>query len=145
MSNTVVVGITSGIAAFKALDVVKALKKKRLNVTVISTVKAAHMLPKKLFPKNFNYQQILKTKTVDHINLADQADVFVIAPATAHTIAKLAHGLAGNYLTTTILATTAPILICPSMNVNMWQNVSTQKKPKNSCQTRLLYPTPRRR
>lgn len=80
-----------------------------------------------LFEKDFDYRKILKARKVEHILLADSANIFVVAPATANTIAKIAHGIAVDFLTTTLLATQAPVLVCPSMNVHMWQNPVVQK------------------
>lgn len=142
--KTVVLGITSGIAAYKCLDLVKLLKKEGLNVFVIMTESATKMVSPKefekasgnkvyreLFEKEFRYQEVLKKRTVDHIQLADSADVVVIAPATANVIAKLAYGIADDFLTTTLLATRAPVLVCPSMNVNMWNNRLVQENVGN--------------
>ncbi len=137
--KTVTIGISSGIAAFKILDLIKLLKKNDICVEVIMTGHATKMLTSSLvekeldkpvylhlYPVNFNAEEILKDRVVDHIALADKTDVFVIAPATANTIAKLAHGIADDFLTTTALAVTAPVIVCPSMNVNMWNNPIVQ-------------------
>lgn len=139
MKKTIVLGITSGIAAYKSLELVKLLREATINVQVIMTQHATQMIPpaefekvsgntvhRDLFDNTFDYKNILKQRTVDHISLADQADVLVIAPATANTLAKLAHGLADDFLTTMTLATTAPIILCPSMNVHMWNNPVVQ-------------------
>jgi phosphopantothenoylcysteine decarboxylase/phosphopantothenate--cysteine ligase len=80
-----------------------------------------------LFQKNFDYTKILKPRKVEHISLAQSASLIVIAPATANVIAKLAGGISDDYLTTTILAATCPIVLCPSMNVYMWHHPATQK------------------
>ena len=80
-----------------------------------------------LFEKNFDYKEVLKKRKVEHIELADKTDVMVIVPATANIIGKLSHGIADDFLTTTALAITAPIIICPSMNVNMWGNPLVQE------------------
>lgn len=140
MKKTIVLGITSGIAAYKSLDLIKILKEENLDVHVVMTEKATHMIAlnefekvsgnivhRDLFEDAFDYKTILKLRTVEHISLADQADVLVIAPATANTLAKLAHGLADDFLTTMTLATTAPIILCPSMNVHMWNNPIVQE------------------
>ncbi len=139
-THTVVVGITSGIAAFKSLDLVKRLRAHGIDVSVIMTEHAACMVPPhefekasgrkvyiQLFEKGFSYKDILKNRVVDHIRLADAAELIAIVPATANCIAKIAHGIADDFLTTTILATRAPVLVCPSMNVHMWNNPLTQK------------------
>jgi len=133
--KTIIVGVTSGIAAYKTLDLVKTLKKDGVEVFVVMTKSAMAMVPaskfkkasgnkvySKLFEKGFDYTDILKIRRVDHIDLADKADVVVIAPATANIIAKIAAGIADDFLTTTLLAVHCPVIICPSMNVNMWNN-----------------------
>lgn len=135
MKKTVVLGVTSGIAAFKSVELVKLLKEENIDVHVILTEKAASIVSpaeletisgnkvhRELFEKDFDYKKILNTRKVDHIALADSADAFVIAPATANTLAKIAHGFADDFLTTTLLAVTKPVIICPSMNVHMWNN-----------------------
>ncbi len=138
--KTVVLGITSGIAAYKSLDLVKELRKERVDVFTIMTVKATKMISPavfekssghkvsiELFEKEFDYKKVLRTRKVNHIELADKAGVMVIAPATANVIAKLAYGLADDFLTTTALAISTPIIICPSMNVRMWNNPIVQE------------------
>lgn len=140
MQKTVLIGVTSSIAGFKTTELVKLLKKDGISVYVIMTKNAAQMFPIKefekesgnkvyfeLIEKDFDYRNVLKNHTVEHIVLADSADLMVIVPATANIIAKLAHGLADDFLTTTALAHTKPILICPAMNSNMWQNPVTQE------------------
>ena len=135
MKSNVVLGISSGIAAYKTLNLIKELRKKNIEVYVIMTKKATQMISPKefekasgnkvfveLFEENFDYKRVLKEREVEHIALADKADVMVLAPATANLIAKLANGFADDFLTTTTLAVTAPIILCPSMNVNMWHN-----------------------
>lgn len=143
MKNNVLVGVTGGIAAYKVIDLIDLLKKEDANVSVIMTKGAAGMIPQKdfekasgnkvytdLFDKDFNYKKILDKRQVDHIQLADESDVMVIVPATANVIGKLANGIADDFLTTTTLAVTAPIIICPSMNVNMWGNPIVQENLK---------------
>jgi phosphopantothenoylcysteine decarboxylase/phosphopantothenate--cysteine ligase len=140
MKQTVVVGVTSGIAAYKALDIIQLLREKNIEVIVTMSDAAANMVSPRefekasgyplvndLFPRDFDYKTVLKKRVVDHIALADRADCLVIAPATANVIGKLAHGIADDVLTTTALAMTKPILICPSMNVHMWQNPAVQE------------------
>src|SRR5579871_978417 len=112
MKKTVILGITSGIAAYKSLDLITLLKQEAIDVFVIMTNNAGHVIDPKeveklsgnpvyreLFEKNFDYKKTLQTRTVDHIALADRADCMVIVPATANVIAKLAHGIADDYLT----------------------------------------------
>lgn len=141
--KTVVLGVTSGIAAYKTLELIKQLREEVLDVSVIMTESATKMIDPSefekvsghkvythLFEKDFDYKKILEAREVDHIAVADKADVMVIAPATANVIAKLAHGMANDFLTTTALAVTKPIILCPSMNVNMWNNPIVQENIK---------------
>lgn len=152
MKQTVVIGITSGIAAYKTIDLISLLRKENIDVFVIMTASSSKMVSPKefekasgnkvfihLFEKDFDYKKILQTKTVDHIALADKADLLVISPATANVIAKIAHGIADDFLTTTVLAATSPILICPSMNCNMWENPITKE---NISRLQKLNPAP---
>lgn len=135
VSKTVVIGVTGGIAAFKAIELINNLKIENINIFVIMTKSAeaivnpeefqkssGNKVYRSLFEENFNYKIILKNRKVDHIELADKADLFIVVPATANIIGKIAHGIADDFLTTTLLAAQAPILICPSMNVHMWEN-----------------------
>ncbi len=135
MKKNILIGVTSGIAAYKVLDLIKSLKNEGHEVFVIMTKGATEMFSKQdfekasgnkvyvnLFEKNFDYRKALDKRKVEHIELADKCDVMVIAPATANLIGKLSSGIADDFLTTTTLAVTAPIIICPSMNVNMWNN-----------------------
>lgn len=139
----ITIGISSGIAAFKILDLIPLLKKQGHETQVILTHSAQEMISVKevetltknkvwttLFEKDFNYKEVLKERKVEHIGVATDTDLFVIAPATANTIAKLAHGIADDFLTTTILATVKPILVVPSMNTHMWNHPATQKNVK---------------
>ncbi len=139
----ITIGISSGIAAFKILDLIPLLQKKGHNVQVILTHSAIEMISVKevekltgnkvfttLFEKDFDYKEVLKERKVEHIDVATDTDLFVIAPATANIIAKLANGITDDFLTTTILATDKPILVVPSMNTNMWNHPATQKNLK---------------
>jgi phosphopantothenoylcysteine decarboxylase/phosphopantothenate--cysteine ligase len=140
MKKNILIGVTGGIAAYKVLDLIKLLKKEGHEVFVIMTKGATEMISKQdfekasgnkvlvnLFEKNFDYREVLEKRNVEHIELADKTDVMVIVPATANIIGKLAHGIADDFLTTIALAMTAPIIICPSMNVDMWNNPIVQE------------------
>lgn len=140
MGHHILVGITSGIAAYKVVDLLSILTSEGHSVEVIMTDHAQRMIAKafvekaihrpihhELYPATFDYETIVRNKKVDHIAVADAASVMLIAPATANTVAKLANGIADDYLTTTALAVTKPIILCPSMNVNMWFNPATQE------------------
>lgn len=140
MKQTVLLGVTSGIAAYKMLELVEKLhaaghevfvtmtSSARKMVSVAEFEKASgHPIFSELYPQDFDYKKVLQDRHVDHIDLADKTDLMVIAPATANTIAKLANGIADDFLTTTALAVTAPIILCPSMNLNMWNNPVVQE------------------
>jgi phosphopantothenoylcysteine decarboxylase/phosphopantothenate--cysteine ligase len=133
--KTVVYGVTGGIAAYKAPMVVRGLRAMGLDVHTVLTDAACHFVSPlvlgtlsgrdvhvEMFP-GLEGQGI----EIDHISLADRADLFLIAPATADFIARLACGLADDLLSCSVLATRAPVLVCPSMNVNMLQNRATQE------------------
>jgi phosphopantothenoylcysteine decarboxylase/phosphopantothenate--cysteine ligase len=140
MRETIVIGITSSIAAYKSLELIKLLREEDLAIFVIMTKSAAKMVSPEefqqasghevfieLFEKDFDYKKILDVRKVDHIQLADKAAVFVIVPATANVIGKLAYGIADDFLTTTTLAVEKPIIICPAMNIHMWENPVVQE------------------
>jgi phosphopantothenoylcysteine decarboxylase / phosphopantothenate---cysteine ligase len=140
MNKMILIGVTGGIAAFKTIELVSSLTQKGYDVRVIMTQSAIAMIPIEAFEKasghavyttlfdtSFDYKSILDKRRVDHIELANSASLFVIVPATANVVAKLAAGIADDYVTTTALATTCPIMIAPSMNVFMWKNPITQK------------------
>jgi phosphopantothenoylcysteine decarboxylase/phosphopantothenate--cysteine ligase len=131
--KTIILGVTGGIAAYKAAELVSSLVKMGNQVHVILT-KAALDFITPLTLQTLSKNPVLvdehaaeQDSYVPHIDLAAKADLFVIAPATANTIAKIATGIADNLLTSTILATKAPVLIAPAMNVNMYENPITQK------------------
>lgn len=130
--KTVVIGVTGGIAAYKIASLVSMLKKQHANVRVIMTENATNFITPvtfesltgtkclvDTFDRNFEFQ-------VEHVSLAKQADIFMIAPATANVIAKVAHGLADDMLTTTFLACKKPKYIVPAMNTQMYENPITQ-------------------
>ena len=130
--KTVVLGVTGGIAAYKIANLASMLVKQHANVRVIMTQNATNFITpttfetltgKKClvdtFDRNFEFQ-------VEHVSLAEQADIFMIAPATANVIAKVAHGLADDMLTTTFLACRSPKYIVPAMNTQMYENPITQ-------------------
>jgi phosphopantothenoylcysteine decarboxylase/phosphopantothenate--cysteine ligase len=130
--KTVLLGITGGIAAYKSAYVASGLRKKGYDVHVVMTENAAEFITPltfetltgnrctvDMFDRDFEYD-------VKHISLAKAADLVLIAPATANTIAKLAHGIADNMLTTTVLACTCPKIIAPAMNTAMFDNPATQ-------------------
>ena len=130
--KTVLLGVTGGIAAYKAAALASALVKLHAAVEVVMTKNATQFITPltfeqltgrrtmvDTFDRNFSHQ-------VEHIALADRTDLVIIAPATANVCAKLAHGLADDMLTTTVLACRCPKLIAPAMNTNMYENPVTQ-------------------
>lgn len=135
-NKTVVLGVTGSIAAYKAADVVSALAKQGCDVHVIMTKNATEIVTPLTFSNLSGNNTIVDTfdKTIDynvaHVALAKRADVLMIAPATANVIAKLAHGLADDMLTTTTLACTCPKIIAPAMNTAMFLNPVTQDNLK---------------
>ncbi len=129
----VVLGVTGGIAAYKACEVVSRLRKLHCSVDVIMTENATKLVAPLTFETLSNRPVAVDTFSrieswdVKHISLAQKADVFVVAPATANLMAKLAHGIADDMLSTTLLATKAPILLAPAMNTGMWTAQATQE------------------
>lgn len=131
--TNIVIGVTGGIACYKACEIVSRLKKLEANVNVIMTKNATEFVSSLSFETlsgNEVSTDMFALKShfeVKHISLAKKADLCVIAPATANIIAKLASGIADDMLSTTLLATKATIIICPAMNTAMYENVATQK------------------
>lgn len=130
--KTIVLGVTGGIAAYKSCDLVSKLRKLGFNIHVIMTKSACEFVQPITFQTLSNnfviYDMFEEPKTweVEHIELAKKADLFLIAPATANFIGKLACGIADDMLTTTVMATKAPVLIAPAMNTNMYENPIVQ-------------------
>jgi len=153
--KTVVIGITGGIAAYKTCELVRELAKAGADVHVIVTEAAQNFVTPLTLQtlsnnpvhtdmfalihpeaKSWKYEAGEKNTKHDpritiHISLADRADVLAIAPASANVIAKVAHGICDDLLTTTICATKARVVFAPSMNVNMWENPITQGNIKH--------------
>lgn len=129
----VVLGVTGGIAAYKACEVVSRLRKLHAEVDVIMTENATRLVAPLTFETLSNRPVCVDTFSrveswdVKHISLAQKADVMLVAPATANLMAKLAHGIADDMLSTTLLATKAPILLAPAMNTGMWTADATQE------------------
>ena len=132
-TKTVVLGVTGGIAAYKSVELVSRLRKRGYTVHVIETKHATEFVTPLTFSTMSNQPCIVdtferpETWNVKHISLAQAADLFVIAPATANILAKMAHGLADDMLSTTVLATKAPVLVAPAMNTGMWTAPATQE------------------
>ncbi len=143
-NKNIVIGVTGGIACYKTLDLIRKLRKLKANVYVIMTKHATNFVDIRdfekasgnkvqtdLFDPNVDYKDyIKKNKPIKHISLADIADLFLICPATANIIGKMANGIADDLLSTSIMATNAPVLVCPAMNVKMWKNAILQNNVK---------------
>ena len=129
----IVLGITGGIAAYKAAELVRLLVKEGANVHVVMTRNAQEFITpltfqtlsgKTVVTDSFT---LIEEQQIGHIALADLAELIVILPATANMIGKIANGIADDFLSTMVMATKAPVLFAPSMNVNMWKNKALQK------------------
>jgi len=129
----IVLGVTGGIAAYKSAEIVSRLRHLGANVSVIMTKNATEFVAPLTFQTLSANQVTVDTFqapeywNVEHVALAKKAEVFVIAPATANILAKMAHGIADDMLSTTVLATRAPILVAPAMNTGMWTAEATQE------------------
>lgn len=130
--KTVLLGVTGGIACYKAAELTSALVKQYCNVQVVMTAHATEFITPLTFESLTGNRTIVDTfdrnhpHEVEHIALADQADLVLIAPATANVLAKLAHGIADDMLTTTVLACNCPKIAAPAMNTKMYENPVTQ-------------------
>ncbi|MFT4111894.1 bifunctional phosphopantothenoylcysteine decarboxylase/phosphopantothenate--cysteine ligase CoaBC [Silvibacterium sp.] len=134
----VTVGVSGGIAAYKAAEVVRALQQQALDVHVVMTESAQQFVQPVTFAALSGHKVITSLWTlpeipddnlssaVEHIDVAQSSDALVVAPATANILAKFAHGIADDFLTTLYLATTAPVIVAPAMNVNMWNHPATR-------------------
>lgn len=124
----IVLGISGGIAAYKAVELLRLLVKSGAEVHVIMTRAATEFVTPLTFqtlsgnPVHTELFNLVSEQEIGHISLADRADLFIIAPATANVIGKIAGGIADDLLTTTTMATKAPVLLAPAMNVNMYDN-----------------------
>jgi len=124
----IVLGVAGGIAAYKAVELLRLLTKAGADVHIIMTRAAQEFIAPLTFqtlsanPVHTELFNLIAEREIGHISLADRADLFVIAPATANVVGKIAAGIADDMLTTTVMATKAPVLIAPAMNVNMYTN-----------------------
>jgi phosphopantothenoylcysteine decarboxylase/phosphopantothenate--cysteine ligase len=132
----VLVGVSGGIAAYKAAELVRLLDKAGATVDVAMTERAQEFIGPMTFqaltrrPVFTDLFSLTEEATIGHIALADRADIVIVAPATANTIARMAAGMSDDALTAIVLATQAPVLLAPSMNTNMWSNPLTQTNLK---------------
>ncbi len=130
-SKIVVLGVTGSIAAYKAVEVLRELQRLGHDVHVVMTRNATEFIGKVTF-RTLSRNPVLvgmfddpEDWVPEHVSLADKADLVLIAPATANTIAKIAVGIADDMLSSIVLAAKCPVLIAPAMNVNMWTNPVT--------------------
>lgn len=131
-NKTILIGITGGIAAFKICELIRKFKKSGANVKVVCTPNSLNFVTK-LTLQNLSQNEVyveefdVKNWKPEHISLADEADVMLIAPATANTIAKISQGIADNLLTSIACAFSKKMIIAPAMNCNMWNNPTVQE------------------
>ncbi len=128
----IILGVTASIAIYKACDIIRRLREQDLAVTVVLTEEARRLISPIVFESlsgNKSYCGMFEephTWQIEHILLAEKADLVLLAPATANIIAKISSGISDDLLSCVILATRAPVLICPAMNENMYTNKITQ-------------------
>lgn len=133
MQKTIVLGVTGGIAAFKAAQLASDLIKKDYDVEVILTKNATQFIAPLTFEALIDHNVVVDTfekvqnRSIHHISIAKKADLFILVPASANVIAKVAHGIADDMLTTTFLACNKQKVICPAMNTQMYENPITQE------------------
>ena len=129
----ILLGVSGGVAAYKAADLCSKLVQQGAKVSVVMTESAHQFIGARTFealtrrPVYSNAFEAKEHFQGEHIGLAQRADLCVIAPATAQTIARLAHGMADDLLSTSMLVTTAPVLIAPAMNCDMWSKPAVQR------------------
>lgn len=126
-NKTILLAVTGGIAAYKVPNLIRLLKKRGADVIVVATSNALNFVTKltlQTVSNNKVYVDEFDTKDFDieHISLSKKADLLLIAPLSANTLSKIANGIADNLLTSIVLAFNKPIILCPAMNTNMWQN-----------------------
>ena len=132
-NSRIALGVTGSIACYKAVDLASKLRQAGALVDVIMTPDACKFLAPLTFQSTTHRSVVTDVfdpqseLSIDHVAIAERADAVIVAPATANTIAKIAHGLADDALTTTILATRAPLIVAPAMDAHMYDNAATQR------------------
>ena len=130
--RNVVLGVTGSIAAYKAVDLASKLTQAGVSVHTVMTEAATQLVGPATFraitgqPISTDMFELTNSFSIEHVSLAEVADLLLIAPATANVLAKIAHGIADDLLTCTALATRAPVLVAPAMHTAMWENPATQ-------------------
>jgi phosphopantothenoylcysteine decarboxylase/phosphopantothenate--cysteine ligase len=138
MSMRVALGVSGGVAAYKAAELVRRLQQEGIEVQAVMTASArefitpltfAALTGQKVITEMFGSEAAAANveSAIEHIAVAQRIDLLVVAPATANTIAKMARGIADDFLTTLYLASTAPVVVAPAMNVNMWEHAATRE------------------
>ena len=144
----IILGVCGGIAAYKAIELLRLLTKAGADVHVIMTRAAQEFVAPITFqtlssnPVHTELFNLIAEREIGHISLADRADLFIIAPATANVVGKIAAGIADDMLTTTVMATKAPVLIAPAMNVNMFTNPIYQENEEKLRRLGYLFEAP---
>jgi phosphopantothenoylcysteine decarboxylase/phosphopantothenate--cysteine ligase len=132
----IALGVSGGIAVYKSVELLRLLRKRGMSVQVVMTAAAqqfvqpltfASLSGQKVITGMFDGYDSARESAVEHIAVAQEIEALVVAPATANILAKFAHGLADDFLSTLYLATKAPVLVAPAMNTNMWEHVATQQ------------------
>lgn len=127
-NKRILLGVSGGIAVYKAVELLRLLVKAGADVHVVMTRNACEFVAPLTFqtlsgnPVHCELFNLIQEQEIGHISLADRADLCIVAPATANIVGKVANGIADDLLTTTLMATKAPVLMVPAMNVNMWEN-----------------------
>jgi len=148
--KTILLGVTGGIAAYKAVELLRLLTKAGADIHVIMTKGAMEFVTPLTFqtlslnPVSTTLFNLISEREIGHIMLADRADLIIIAPATANFVGKLANGIADDMLTTTVMACKRPLLIAPAMNVNMYQNPAYKENEAKLKARGVLFVEPAR-
>ena len=148
MSKKIIIGITGSVAAFKSIQLISDLVKQGYQIEVMMSESATRFVTpvciqsltkRKVYVDTFDDEN---PAIITHVDIVKDADLFMVVPASAHTIAKLAYGMADNMLTSAFLAATCPKLIAPAMNVHMYENPITQKNMQLLKETGVVFVEP---
>lgn len=146
--KNIILGVTASIAIYKACEIVRRLKEEKFSVSVVMTKETEELIKPIVFQSlsgNKVYRGLFEVTDaweIEHISLAQKADLVLIAPATANIIGKIAAGICDDLLTCVVCATKAPVLICPAMNENMYLNKITQENIKKLKSLRYRFIEP---
>lgn len=133
MSKSVVLGVTGSIAAYRAAELCSAFRKEQIDCRVVMSHGATQFVTPLTFT-TLTQNPVITDENIgnyadrpEHLALGDDADLFLVAPATANMIAKMAYGIADDIVSTTYISVTCPVLVAPAMNVRMWEHVTVQE------------------